>query len=166
MLRQYWERFMTDRLMLGLKAAAVAVFAWIVGAPHVYQVLMIVMVADVVSGVVTAGKRSELASAIAMKGIQRKASIWLLIFVVGVIQAEFIGEYPVVIGTYTPAQVIAAGFIFVEALSILENIKRVGVSIPYLTKYLKVARDKLIPEASDGEPLTRSDNSPAIKAQK
>lgn len=122
-----------DRLWLGVKFAALALFAWWAGLQSIYRVLMILQALDVLSGVLVAYRTRTLASSIGHAGLRRKTMIWLLILSVNLVVVELGGLIeipPQAIGRYGPAEFAAAGFTFMEFVSIVENANRVGIKLP------------------------------------
>lgn len=94
---------------------------WAVAAPWV-AVFGILAILDVLTGLVAAFVAKQVNSTASFKGMAKKMTMVLVIATFAVLDALFPG--PVL------AQIAAAAFIFVEALSIVENAGRLGVPIP------------------------------------
>lgn len=104
--------------------AALAAF-WL-SLPAVFAILVVVSLADIVSGVLAAAISGRLSSDASLKGMAKKAMIFLL---VGVSVA--LESYPGVPALGLPlGQLVAGFFVAHEALSLLENAAEIGVPIP------------------------------------
>lgn len=128
-------------------AAVAAVVAGIWGNIDViYQVLLVVIVLDVISGVILAFNNKTLSAEFAQIGIFKKGGEIVLVGLAWYIQR-------LLPGTNVPlAQTMAGFYIYVESLSVVENAAKLGVPIPdFLRKALQQLNpDKDIPPA-EGE---------------
>lgn len=123
-----------DRMATAIKVLMAAVGAFFVGLPEAVQFLFWMQLFDVVSGLLAAGKRSEVASAVAAGGIRKKVYVWLLVLVVWLLQGQFAQEFPAVIAGYSIADGVALYFGIVEAVSIVENAEKLGLPLPAFLK--------------------------------
>lgn len=154
-----------DRLAQMAKWVLLALVAWWISLGAMIQALVIVQLLDVAGGVLAAGKRGEISSKVFGAGWRRKAYYWLILLLVYTIEGVFAQDFPAVGVPYsetslTITEVIAAGFIFMEGLSILENGIRVGVPVPkFLITIMAEGRrrfagaeDKSIKESTPNDP--------------
>lgn len=105
-------------------------------------------VIDYITGIVAAPKRGEkINSTIGLAGIVKKVCMWLLV-VVGVIIDELIAYVVNTVGwdipfTFVVACVVCIWLICNELLSILENLKDIGVPLPaFLAKIVVYIKSK------------------------
>lgn len=120
---------------LGIAVAFVgAVF---VNLPEIYQVLLVFMAVDMVSGIIRAAQQKELTSAIAWNGVMKKTGEGLL-----VATAAYLQQVVAPIGAVPLPEALSLFYIYTEGLSILENFAAVGVPIP---DFLKSALAELAP---------------------
>ncbi len=129
---------------LGAVAAVIAAF-W-GNIDTIYQVLLVVIVLDVISGVIVAFNKKTLSADMAQLGIFKKGGELVLVGLAWYIQRLLPGaDVPL-------AQTMAGFYIYVESLSVVENAATLGVPIPeFLRKALqKLNPDKDIPPA-EGE---------------
>lgn len=94
------------------------------------QALFITMTADVATGILAGGKEGELDSDVSWHGMRKKA---VTLIVVGL--AAWLGSnpaQPLPLGSMT-----AGAFLLTEALSVLENANRMGLSVNWLEPYFK-----------------------------
>lgn len=122
-----------------IKAAFTAIFAFLSSLLGVLAVPVILMVAcniiDYVTGLMASPyRKQDINSYKSIKGIIKKVSMWLLVIVGAIIDqlliytADTIGiSMPF---TYLVACIVAIWIICNEIISILENIKDMGVNIP------------------------------------
>lgn len=136
-----------DTLIKGIAISVAAFVAWIVSLPHAILILLVVQVLDVVAGCVVAWGDRSISSLVAEAGIRKKIYAWIIIMLVGILQWELADYFPGhihVLYDYTPLDVAALGFVFVESLSIIENAEKMGWWIPsWLRKGLEVAKEDL-----------------------
>ncbi len=114
--------------------------AWL-GFDWAFQLLVIGMCIDIVSGMVKAYKLHKLSSSYSRDGILKKLGILLLILLVEAMErygADRIGlVVPSLVGTNIPLSELAAiWFVKGEAISVVENLAAVGVNLPWLTDAL------------------------------
>lgn len=113
-------------------AVGAAASLW-AGFGPVAQVLLVLMLADIVSGTVAAAVEGQLNSTVSAAGIARKVQTLLLVFVVGwagVTLGDTLGY------TIPSGQIIAGAYIAREMVSLLENARRSGVDVGPLAKFL------------------------------
>lgn len=109
------------------------------GLDSIMQLLIILMVLDILSGLIVAFTKKEISSQISWVGISKKAII--IIIVAG---AQFAGDVAnLQIGEISLGAMVAGFYAANEFISILENAAAVGIPIP---KFLKDALQKLNPE--------------------
>ena len=135
-----------NTLSRGFIVALSAILAWLLGLPHVVQILFVVQVLDIVSGMMIALGDRSLSSALANIGIRKKLFAWIIVMLVAVLQFELSDIVPMrVVLDYSPVEVAALGFIIVEALSIIENGEKLGVPLPgWLKRGLASAQGNVI----------------------
>lgn len=128
-----------DRVWTWVQFAGVMLIAWWAGLHSAYRVLLVMQAVDVVSGVLAAGATGTLRSRIGHVGIRRKGAAWLLIMALAYIQGEAAGYMALPeTGGVGVAQWTAAGLAFMEFVSIVENVARMGVPLPgWLRKSLR-----------------------------
>lgn len=119
-----------DRLLQMLKWVAGGVIAWWLALPALVQALALMQVLDVVSGFVLAGRAGDIQSRRFGEGWRRKAMAWLLVLGVYVVERHLTGDFPPVFLGMTVADVTVTGFVFMEALSLVENAQRAGLPVP------------------------------------
>lgn len=110
--------------------------------------MVICNVIDYITGIFAAPRRGEkISSSVGLHGIQKKVCMWLLV-VVGVIIDELIAYAIVTMGwnipfTFVVACVVCLWLICNEILSILENLKDIGVPLPmFLEKIVIYIKSK------------------------
>lgn len=103
------------------------------GFDSYFQVLIILMICDYMSGVLTALYKKEFHSSIGYKGIIKKVGMLICITV-----AKQIDTLDIYDGEIAVRSVVLLFFSINESLSIMENLKKIGISIPdIITKTLK-----------------------------
>lgn len=118
-------------------AAAATILAIWLGLGVFVQALLVVMVADVVTGLIAAGVEGRISSGASLKGLAKKAVQLILVMLVAWLQSNMSGY----LGDGFPGtEAVAGAFIVTELISILENAKRVGVNLGPLERVLAVAR--------------------------
>ena len=101
------------------------------------QALLVVMIADVVTGLIAASVEGSVSSHASMRGLAKKSMQMILVMLVAWLSANLRGY----LGDGFPgADAVAGAFIVTELISILENAKRVGISLGPLERILAVAR--------------------------
>lgn len=133
----------TDSILAGIVkwfGVAVAVAAgWWLSLPFVWQVLLIAMLADLVTGSVVAIHNKTLSSRAAFMGFTRKVVTVILILVASyAIQALISHPNDDAVTT-----AIIAFYVYTEVISIIENAALLGVPVP---KFLRDTLSKLNPD--------------------
>ena len=108
-----------------------------VGLGVFVQALLILMVADIVTGMIAAAVEGTVSSAASGRGLAKKAVALILVMLTAWLSINlhaYLGE------GVPGADAVAGAFILTEVISILENAKRVGVNLGPLEKVLAVAR--------------------------
>ncbi len=154
----------TDKIK-AVFSGAWGIFLSLFGALAIPVLLLVLCnVIDYVTGIVAAGFRSEkITSYKGLKGIAKKVCMWLLV-VVGAIIDELLVVAGQSIGitmpfTFCIAIVVAIWLVCNELISILENLKDIGVPLPAflvkLTHYLKSKTEQAgefeLPGEEEGE---------------
>lgn len=117
--------------------------AWFVAIPHVYQVLIVFMGVDMVTGIFRASIQGALRSADAWRGTMKKAGEALVV-ALGV----YLQQIAAPIGNVPLPEALCLFYIYTEGLSILENLAVIGVPVP---DFLKNVLAELAPgKQSDG----------------
>ena len=130
-------------------AAGLLVGLWL-GLGVFVQALLVVMVADVVTGLIAAGVLGTISSAASLRGLAKKSVQLILVMVVAWLSANLNGY----LGDGFPgADAVAGAFIITELISILENAQRVGINLGPLDKVLAVARQTQPPPSRPSDPL-------------
>lgn len=153
------------------KAVLTAVFASmsaLFGNLTIPILLMVLCnVVDYITGLMACTARQEhLSSYKSIRGIFKKVNMWLLV-VVGAILDELLSYSVTAIGLEMPfsfliACIVAIWIVLSELLSILENIKDMGVNmpaflIPLITKVKSQVEDKVKDTEDDTENDTKDD---------
>lgn len=101
------------------------------------QALLVVMIADVVTGLIAASVEGRVSSHASMRGLAKKATQLILVLLVAWLTTNLHGY----LGDGFPVpNAVAGAFVLTELVSILENAKRVGVNLGPLERILAVAR--------------------------
>ena len=128
-----------------LKGAATLVAGIWGGLIAMVQLLLILMLIDIASGILGAAQRGELSSQCSFAGMTKKAMTLLIVAACGAIECyvpESIGQVPL--------QAAVAGFYCAgEVLSILENAVEAGLPVPQV---IRDALAKLSPEEQPKAP--------------
>lgn len=90
-----------------------------------FRVLLSLMISDYISGVLTALYKKEFHSSIGYKGIIKKVGMLVCITV-----AKQIDTLNIYDGDIAVRSVVLLFFSINESLSIVENLKKIGISIP------------------------------------
>jgi len=125
-------------------AAAGLVVGFWVGLGVFVQALLVVMVADVATGMLAAAVDGNLNSAASSKGLAKKAVALILVMLTAWLSSNlhaYLGD------GFPGADAVAGAFILTEVISILENAKRTGVNLGPLERVLAVARQSQPPPA-------------------
>lgn len=91
--------------------------------PTMAIVLLAFMALDVLTGLIAGARKRRLSSRISYKGMMKKAGSLIVIAVCFGLDAAFALNVPL-------AQAMTGFFLINEAISILENVKRMGVKLP------------------------------------
>lgn len=124
-----------DTVWLYVKIAAGVAAAMWGGMPELVQVLIILMLLDIATGVLAAFVNREISSNVSARGIAKK-SIVLILVAAGVLLEPVVN---LAIG-----KAIAGFYAMHEGLSIIENAARAGLPVPQV---MRDALRKLSPEA-------------------
>lgn len=101
------------------------------------QALLILQLADVLTGLIAAGVYGEISSIVSRKGLARKATALIVVMVVAWLSAN-LGEQ---LGAAFPGgQAVAASFCLTELISMLENARKIGLDLGPLDRVLQAAR--------------------------
>lgn len=128
--------------------AGLIVGLW-VGLGVFVQALLVVMTADVVTGLIAAGVEGKISSHASLRGLAKKATQLILVLLVAWLTANmsaYLGE------GFPGADALAGAFVLTELVSILENAKRVGVNLGPLERVLAIARQSTPPVRAPGAP--------------
>ena len=96
-------------------------FDWLRSQP-VILLLLVLSIADVISGIAAAFITHSVSSDLSLKGMTKKALMWMVIGVCGAID-HLSGQIPV-------TKLVAGFYCFTEGFSLIENLGRAGVPIP------------------------------------
>lgn len=122
--------------------AGIVMSLWL-GLTVFIQALLVVMVADIVTGLIAAGVEGRVSSHASLKGLAKKSMQLILVMLVAWLSANLHGY----LGDGFPgADAVAGAFIVTELISILENAQRVGISLGPLERVLAVAKQAQPPE--------------------
>lgn len=103
-----------------------------------FNFILILIVLDILTGLLLAGKERKLNSSINLDGLFRKLGILVGVFFLSIIDVYF----------KTDGVIIKTGIallITYEGLSIVENLSRLGIKLDFVTKYFdkdKVTKDE------------------------
>ena len=126
------ERILTTTAAIGAGVMATLLGGW----DKALEILLIFIVIDYVSGIVSAMKLKTLRSSVGFEGIFKKGSIFLVVILAAQLDR--------LTGTTIALFRSATCFFFIanEGLSILENLGEIGVKLPsFMEKTLKRLRD-------------------------
>lgn len=119
--------------------------------------LILLIISDIFTGALAAGSEGKLSSKISFAGISRKVGE---LFAVAL--AEILKPYSAGLPL---AQLVPLLFIYNEALSNLENLKRLGVIIPFLNAWIAIQAkkvseqgDAVVKEAGQVEPPAQKES--------
>lgn len=121
-----------------LVGAAVGMVASVwVGLDVFVRALLVLMLADVLTGLIAAGIAGDISSAASRRGLGRKAVTLIVVLVVGWLSAN-LGDH---LGASFPGgQAVAASCCLTELISMLENARRAGMQLGPLDRVLAAAR--------------------------
>ena len=128
-----------DRSDLWIKTIAATVAGIWGGLGALVQLLLILMLIDCATGMLSAAQRRVLSSEISFKGMTKKASALLLVGTAAAIET-YAGE---LVGGLPLQEAVAGFYCANEGLSILENAVEAGLPVP---QTLRDALAKLSPE--------------------
>ena len=122
-----------DRLKLLLSGIAALLGGWWGSLTLAVQILLVLQILDVGSGLLAGWYRRELSSRLGVRGLIPKALVWLLIAAIATVTPA-LGDLAAVtlpvVGQVSPAAGVAFYFSAIEFLSLVENLHRAGVPIP------------------------------------
>lgn len=114
-----------DKTLSALAAGAGAWFGFLFGEiDGIFTALLIFLVTDYITGILSAWKAKRLSSAEGFHGILKKMSVLVCVMVANVLDRNVLGN-----GAAVRSMVIFF-FLANEGLSILENLGEIGVPIP------------------------------------
>jgi toxin secretion/phage lysis holin len=119
------------------------------------RALLVLMAADVATGLIAAAVNGTVSSAASRHGLARKAATLIVVMVTGWLSVH-LGDY---LGAGFPGgQAVAGACCLTELISMLENAKRAGMSLGPLDRVLQAARRVQCDGRSDPllPPLPRS----------
>ncbi len=125
------------KILQWLSLAAAAIGLFFTNMPAIYQVLLVFVILDVITGALRAYSQKGLSVEAASSGILKKGVELIL-----VAMAWYLQKLGVVGGIPLP-EALAGFYVYVEGLSILTNAAALGVPIP---QFLKDALASLSPE--------------------
>lgn len=113
-------------------AASLALGTWL----PLMTALLIMQIADIVTGVLVGGKEQGVTSSKFFKGIKKKFGMWILLIVANVIDVHFLGGLPIL------KSAVCTFLVAGEGMSLIENLGLLGVPIPeFVSQYLKKLQD-------------------------
>ena len=119
-----------EHVWTGIKIIIGMCIGWWAGLPAALQALALLQLLDIISGIIAAGQEGRITSDIAWRGFRRKASAWLIVGMVGIVQAYLGVGLQVTLVGFAPAEIVAGYFATSEAISIMENAQKLGLPIP------------------------------------
>lgn len=93
-----------------------------------FQIVLYMIMFDVLTGVLVAGKEREINSSINLNGLIRKLGM-----IVAIAFVSMIDEY-----LHMEGEITEIGLIFLianESMSIIENFSKIGINLRFITKY-------------------------------
>lgn len=133
----YPEEFMVtdkdwERLLQAGKWVVLTLGVWFATLPEMVHALAIMQVLDTVGGLLVAGttEGEKISSKAFGNGWRRKAYAWVLVMALYGMQKFFMTDFPIVVGKFTPAELLAGAFVFMELISIVEKAIKLGVPVP------------------------------------
>lgn len=112
-----------DRLKSALFASISAALAVLTSLPLAIQALLALMTLDLLAGALVAWQAGRVSVGVAAAGVNRKVLTVLAVLAAGALQLVFGDQVPAV-------QFVAGFYCWVEATSLLRNLKAGGVPIP------------------------------------
>ena len=114
------------------------------------QVLLVLMVIDMCTGVMRAGREGKLSISIGRNGVTKKAGVIIVLLVAYILQ--YLAEQQIGAGFAFPVKIgsaVALAYVVIESISVLQNCRALGAPIPsILDQLLKKASQAV---ESDGE---------------
>lgn len=139
-----------DDVLFWLKLAGGVIAAWFISWPELLQILAILQLVDIATGIAVAAQDKSVRSETAYRGVLKKAFAWVIIMVVWLLQDQMQHYFPVVVAGLTPFELAAAIFAVAESISILENAEAAGVPIPrFLSDALATAQAQMDSKAKE-----------------
>lgn len=117
----------TNKVVLLVCALCTALLAQFYGLPAIIQVLLVLIALDMLSGFIIAWREKKISSHEAFYGVTRKCAQLILVGMASLLQPLLKLEIPL-------ANVLAAYYVYVECLSILEHASKTGIPIPSFLK--------------------------------
>lgn len=128
-----------DQIVKFFVVLGATVAGWFSNMPDVIRVLLLVMGFDILAGAALAIASKKLSSSVAWSGVGKKAVTLIVVALTYTVSNMIVGvDLAAPIG-----QAVAAFYIYVEVVSVLQNAALVGVPIP---DFLKNALDTLNPD--------------------
>ena len=127
------EQLINERTIFTTMAS---VGTWILaGFDQAFLILVCLVVLDYVTGIIKAFVNNDLSSSQGYKGIYKKIGIFVAVSVAFLVDA--------IIGTGSTIRIVSVyWFVFLESISILENLQASGVVLPdFLIKRLRQFKD-------------------------
>lgn len=110
-------------------AAISGALAWLFGGiDDLFIVLLVMVIADYLTGVIAAGVTKTLSSAVGFKGLLKKGCIFLVVIVAVQLDKLISG------GQMIFRTIVILFYIANEGLSIIENLGRIGLPLPVKLK--------------------------------
>ena len=134
----------TNKVFVLIGVLCASILEKFYGLPSIMQALLILMALDMLAGFVIAWQKNKISSHAAFFGVTRKGAQLILVSMASLLQPFIKVEIPL-------ANVLAAYYVYVECLSILEHASKLGVPIP---SFLKDALIRLNP---DTKPIKESE---------
>ena len=111
-----------------IKAAMASVLVFWGGLHPTWQVLALLQLLDIITGLIVAGMRGEISSEASFRGMSKKALAWILVKTTDILAAH--GPGMVGVEMQIPGGPAVAGYyILTEFVSIVENIGRADPSL-------------------------------------
>ncbi len=125
-------KFTVADVLKWIGAAGAVVVAGFVALDPVYQVLLVVIGVDILTGFMRGWQTGTLTSKVAFDGVMRKTGEVLLVGACAYLQ-----QLTPAIQSLPLPEAVATFYIYNEALSVLENLAAIGVPVPdFLAKAL------------------------------
>ena len=136
-----------DKFKVGFITVFTAVSGWLGALAIPFYILVGANIVDYITGIYAAVCRGErVSSDVGFRGIAKKVCMWLLVLI------GFVVDYIIISLTTTLhieigfKNIVAIAVVFWllanELISLLENIHDIGVDIPWLTKIVKLIKEK------------------------